>query len=277
MTVSLVPTSRLQFMGADGSPLVGGTLATYTPNTFSPSTTWQDMAGANANPNPLTLDQFGSCSIWGSGNYRMVVTDVNGNLVFDQVTTCPAVAANVLQSANNLSDVASASTALINLGVGTAGVENIGTSGATVGLLSSAVTFSGANTHVGTETFGAGIFINPPSGVIANINAGYLGIPVVPHTGSYTFILPDRGLDYFFSSTSTATIPANASVAYSLGDFLMASWPSGATGTLSITSDTLRWPVGNVTGPRTITGPGYIVAKKMAATEWWVIGTANVT
>lgn len=276
-TVSLLPTPRLQFTLADGSVNAEGTLATYVPATFTLATTWQDMAATLPNPNPLTLDALGSCSIWGAGSYRVIVADALGNLIFDQVTTCPALAAGVLQSANNLSDLDSASTARMNLGLGTAATQDIGGSGATVPLLNAAVTFSGANGHIGPEVFGAGLFISPPGSVLAGINAGYLGVPLVNKTGSYTFILPDRGYNYFFSSTCTATIPSNASVSYNAGDFLMMSWPSGATGTVAITSDTLRWPVGNLTGTRTVTGPGYLVALKMSSTEWWVTGSANVT
>lgn len=276
--VALVQTPRLQFILADGSPNAGGTVATYVPpSVTTPVTTYQDPAGTIPNPNPLTLDAIGSCSMWATGNIQMVVADALGNLVFNAETVCPAVATGVLLAANNLSDVANASAARANLGLGTAAVQNIGTGGAALGLLDAAVTFSGANDHVGPETFAGGLLIDPPGGVLANINAGYLGIPVVPKTGNYTFTLPDRAFNYYFAGTCTATIPANASVAYNNGDFLVASWPSGATGTVAITSDTLRWPVGNLTGSRTVTGPGFLVALKMNTTEWWVTGGANIS
>jgi hypothetical protein len=89
--VSLLPNARQQFSDADGNPLVGGTVGTYIPGTLTPQTTYQDVNGTIANTNPITLDDLGSAAIWGSGDYRQIVKDVNGNLVWDAVTgTFPA-------------------------------------------------------------------------------------------------------------------------------------------------------------------------------------------
>lgn len=86
-TVSLLPPAEQQFCDANGAPLAGGSVATYIPGTTTPSTTWQDSAGTVPNANPIVLDAAGRAIIWGNGAYRMVVKDVSGNLIFDQVTS----------------------------------------------------------------------------------------------------------------------------------------------------------------------------------------------
>lgn len=85
-TVSLLPPAEQQFCDANGAPLAGGSVATYVPGTTTPATTWQDSAGTTPNTNPIILDAAGRAIIWGAGSYRMVVKDVSGNLIYDQVT-----------------------------------------------------------------------------------------------------------------------------------------------------------------------------------------------
>lgn len=63
------------------------------------------------------------------------------------------LASGAAQKANNLSDIASVSTARVNLGLGTAAVANTGTSGGVVGLLNANKTDSGNNTLSGNNTF----------------------------------------------------------------------------------------------------------------------------
>lgn len=85
-----VPVPELQFCDANGNPIAGGTIAVYIPGTDTPADTWADSAGTVLNENPLTLDAAGRAIIWGSGSYRFVLKDADGNLIYDQVTSAPA-------------------------------------------------------------------------------------------------------------------------------------------------------------------------------------------
>jgi hypothetical protein len=84
---TLLPTPELQFIDANGNPYAGGTLALYVPGTTTPKTSWEDWQGTVANANPITLDAAGRCIVWGDGDYRCVLNDAAGNLIFDQNST----------------------------------------------------------------------------------------------------------------------------------------------------------------------------------------------
>ena len=101
---------------------------------------------------------------------------------------------------------------------------------------------------------------------------GYGGLPQTTHAGNYALVAGDRYQEQFFTATATATIPANASVAYPIGTIMVLTADAGTTLTVAITADTMRWVPSNTTGSRTVTGPGYLTAVKKKATEWWVSG-----
>ncbi len=78
---------KQQFIDGNGNPLAGGSVAFYAPGTPNPVNTWGDSGLTVLNANPVTLDANGMASIWGADGtlYRQVVTDANGNQVWDQV------------------------------------------------------------------------------------------------------------------------------------------------------------------------------------------------
>lgn len=90
-TASLLPNAVQQFFDSNGNPLTSGTITTYIPNTLTKNTTWQDPSQAVTWPNPLTLNAAGrppnNKGIFGQGDYRQVVKDRNGNLIWDQFTS----------------------------------------------------------------------------------------------------------------------------------------------------------------------------------------------
>lgn len=86
MSVSVPPGKQTFFDPETGTLLGLGTVTHYIPTTTSPKNTWADEAMTQVNPNPITLDATGSCSIWGNGLYRQIVRDSAGNLIWDRIT-----------------------------------------------------------------------------------------------------------------------------------------------------------------------------------------------
>jgi hypothetical protein len=100
---------EVQFLDADGHPYAGGSLTAYVPGTSTPKTTWLDAAGTAANTQPVILDAAGRCSLWGSGDYRLLLRDSAGNEIWDiEATTlvsaamAPVIAAPTIPDAVHL-------------------------------------------------------------------------------------------------------------------------------------------------------------------------------
>lgn len=84
---ALLPNGQQQFCDANGQPLAGGAVYFYVVGTTTPLATYQDQGLTVPNSNPVVLDSAGRATIWGSGNFRQIVYDVFGNLIWDQVTS----------------------------------------------------------------------------------------------------------------------------------------------------------------------------------------------
>jgi hypothetical protein len=85
-TTVIIPNGYTQFLDANGKPLADGRVYFYVPGTTTPKTTWQDPYQSIVNTDPVVLNGSGEALIWGSGIYRQIVKDVNGNLIWDQLT-----------------------------------------------------------------------------------------------------------------------------------------------------------------------------------------------
>jgi hypothetical protein len=82
--VALLPNPEPQFCDADGNPYAGGTIATYVSGTTTPKATWLDPNQTAFNTNPIILDAAGRCVMYGDGDYRLILNDAAGNLIWDQ-------------------------------------------------------------------------------------------------------------------------------------------------------------------------------------------------
>lgn len=94
----LIPNAKQQFADAAGVPLAGGSVTHYiAPATTTPKNTWSDPSLTILNPNPIVLDAAGenpAGGVWGEtgGEWRQVVRDRLGNLVWDKLTSTAASA-----------------------------------------------------------------------------------------------------------------------------------------------------------------------------------------
>ena len=109
-----------QFCDANGVPFAGGTIDTFIVGTDTPKDSWQDAEQTALNQNPIVLDAAGRCTMYGDGNYRLILKDSAGNLIWDQESTtivsaamAPVVAAPTIAEAVRLlgiSDLVQAET-----------------------------------------------------------------------------------------------------------------------------------------------------------------------
>lgn len=109
---------------------------------------------------------------------------------------------------------------------------------------------------------------------IASINH----IPQNSQSTDYTCVLGDANGHMLHPSADTTprtfTIPANASVAYTIGTAItFVNQASAGTLTIAITSDTMRLAGAGTTGSRTLAANGIATALKITSTEWIINGT----
>lgn len=95
---------------------------------------------------------------------------------------------------------------------------------------------------------------------------------------NYTCVLTDGGKHILHPSADitarTFTIPANASVAYSIGTALtFVNQNAAGVLTIAITTDTMRLAGAGTTGSRTLAANGIATALKITSTEWTISGT----
>lgn len=215
----------------------------------------------------LTGGATGSVSMDGSANGSITVTLGNpGVSTLGGVKSKAASAGFYATGIDTSGNVTTAQPSTSDLSDGgTAATANTGTSGHTLGFNDT------ANTYSAKQTFSAGADMTPATTPATNA-AGYLGAPQVTSATSRGCVMSDTGKEIFFTGSGTATIPANSSVAYPIGTTIEISADAGATVTIAITTDTLRFIPGNTTGSRTLTGPGTAIIQKKKSTEWWVSG-----
>jgi len=98
--------------------------------------------------------------------------------------------------------------------------------------------------------------------------------------GNYTLVLTDAGKHIYKASGGageTITIPANASVAFVIGDMVTIVNQGGGTLSIAITTDTMTLEGAGTTGTRTLADDGVCNILKVTATSWVIMGGATLT
>jgi hypothetical protein len=127
-----------------------------------------------------------------------------------------------------------------------------------------------------SPTFTGTVTGSPAAGTTATATSGigYMGLPQnSTTTGAYGVVAADAGTHIYSSATRTITIPANGTIAMPVGTTLVFIAGTGATVTISITSDTLILAgLGTTAGSRTLAAFGMATAVKIASTTWIISG-----
>lgn len=94
--MQLLPNGKQQFVDQNGAPLANGSVYYYFTDTSAYKATYKDQAALATNTNPVLLDSSGQAVIWGSGNYRQVVKDSSGVVIWDQFISAPDFAGQII-------------------------------------------------------------------------------------------------------------------------------------------------------------------------------------
>jgi len=165
-TQAILPNGMTQFSDGNGAPYAGGRVYMYVPSTTTPKATYQDPNAKVPNQNPVTLDANGRGIMWGSGEYRQVLQDSNGSVVWDQLTLAPGTSSN------------GGSTVLwYGTSVGTA----------------NAITLIGPTGFNGTDGQIVGFLANATNTTTATINAGGFGSILVQKNTPIAGLAPLSG------------------------------------------------------------------------------------
>ena len=171
----------------------------------------------------------------------------------------------------------------------TIGTVNLSTG--VTGTLAVANGGTGVTTSTGTgnvvlstsPTFTTPALGTPASGTLSSCTVdgtnlvGFLNIPQNSQSAAYTLALADAGKCIFHPSTDanarTYTIPANSSVAYSIGTAITFINMTSQVVTIAITTDTMYLSSAGTTGSRSLAQYGSATAVKMTSTTWLISGS----
>lgn len=291
-----------QFFDDNGAVLSGGYLWVYYAGTTTLATTYNDNLGSGVHANPIVLQSNGrtAAEIWLQSGYayKFVLQDSLSNAIgtYDYV-----YGINDVSATTSLADYLASPPPIGSTTPNVGDFTYVNVSGSTVpangvyesntnelGFASNSTKRGSVNSTGGWTlgqncSSGVGVTLKGVVGTHAGQvqdaggsvqDVGFLGLPQVSQTTNYTAVLSDSGKHILMNGTTiTATIPANATVAFPLGTTL--TWVNSNASNLSIaiTSDTLTKAGSTTTGTRTLAQNGVATAVKVGTTSWIISGT----
>lgn len=150
--------------------------------------------------------------------------------------------------------------------------------------LTGPITSSGNATAVASQTGSGSTFVMNTSptitGTIAvnEMTVAGASIPQNSKSAAYTLVASDANKHIFHPAADTTartwTIPANASVPFSIGTAItFVNQNAAGVITIAITTDVMRLAGTGTTGSRTLADNGVATALKVTATQWIISGT----
>ena len=140
-------------------------------------------------------------------------------------------------------------------------------------LTSSTLTNTSASNVTITNVVSANLASNAT--VDGTNSVGFLTIPQNSQNTNYTLVAADSGKQIYHptgQAAGTYTIPANATVSYSVGTAVTFINLSANAVTIAITTDTMYLASAGTTGSRTLANYGIATAVKITNTSWIISG-----
>ena len=228
----------------------------------------QGIQGIQGTQGTQGIQGISGASILGTNN-TFTGTNAFGTLSATGAITATGVNAFIANTG------ASASSKFIDL-ANTAGVAQVG-----VLAVGQAFLYGSQDTLIYGDGAVVGTFSSTGLAVTGAISDTAGDVRIIPQnskSAAYTLVLADSGKHIFHPSADTTartfTIPANSSVAYTIGTAVtFINQNAAGVITISITTDTMRLAGTGTTGSRTLAANGVATAVKVTSTEWIISGT----
>lgn len=217
-----------------------------------------------------------------TGNDDKLLSNDGTSLIWSDPAGIPGLG-DMLKT-ENLAGLASLPTSRGNLGLGSAAVANVGTSGDALGKLNVTNTWSASQSFTallspsgGTTFSGTGdVRLNTTPTVINTDSVGFRGAPQNSQDATYTLVLNDAGktILHTVAGAHTWTIPPNSSVAFPLGTSIVVHNTGAGAVTIARGSGVALRIGGSATDAnRSLAQYGLATLYKSGADSWYITGS----